>query len=591
MLAACRPTLCKGVENGSGTSSDREWNAQSNGGVTPDPYRTYTDLERIAIEPQLGREPVGLNRGMLGRCNPTTLCKSPNGAGSETYGPGQRYPAVEPEDNEADGDGYLLLEEDFENEEQDAATFVAELNTMKDTVRGLRKLLAGLLLLVLLLGLSVAFSVYSALPSAEKQETKVTTLLCSIPIVACLFTWFHIWLAIQMMFLPINFFGLYQYGNTGMGIGWQGIVPRKAHKMASTAYVSARPYLDGPRDWLTRVDSKGLIDQIRPQLHDLVKDSLAKVLITHFPTTSSFISDNMRANIATNAVDKIQASSNVLWGKWMDLLCDPDIGVDNDGLIVKIFTENKLLLNDFFMKLGAREFKFIEHCGATMGFFCGLMQLIAFNNMSPVGRAFFLPLSGFFLGIISNWAAITCVFKPCYPVPVRICGYHICDIQGLFLKRQQDVAVLYSKLLCEHFLNFPKIVNHLNSKPILWARLRDEYVDYNAKVMKETLGVLTTTLSPLMLGKEQFSKVESDLTKELVLNLRKATEIHKIGGKYIGKVSNVEANNTRSLKGMPPDEFENLLHPVFQEDEWILILLGGILGMIVGTAQVFFLRI
>jgi len=369
MLAACRPTLCKGVENGSGTSSDREWNAQSNGGVTPDPYRTYTDLERIAIEPQLGREPVGLNRGMLGRCNPTTLCKSPNGAGSETYGPGQRYPAVEPEDNEADGDGYLLLEEDFENEEQDAATFVAELNTMKDTVRGLRKLLAGLLLLVLLLGLSVAFSVYSALPSAEKQETKVTTLLCSIPIVACLFTWFHIWLAIQMMFLPINFFGLYQYGNTGMGIGWQGIVPRKAHKMASTAYVSARPYLDGPRDWLTRVDSKGLIDQIRPQLHDLVKDSLAKVLITHFPTTSSFISDNMRANIATNAVDKIQASSNVLWGKWMDLLCDPDIGVDNDGLIVKIFTENKLLLNDFFMKLGAREFKFIEHCGATMGFF------------------------------------------------------------------------------------------------------------------------------------------------------------------------------------------------------------------------------
>ena len=36
---------------------------------------------------------------------------------------------------------------------------------------------------------------------------------------------------------------------------------------------------------------------------------------------------------------------------------------------------------------------------------------------------------------------------------------------------------------------------------------------------------------------------------------------------------------------LPPDEFEGVLHPAFQEDEIQLILLGGVLGAIVGALQ------
>lgn len=32
-------------------------------------------------------------------------------------------------------------------------------------------------------------------------------------------------------------------------------------------------------------------------------------------------------------------------------------------------------------------------------------------------------------------------------------------------------------------------------------------------------------------------------------------------------------------------EFERVLHPVFEEDEWILVLVGGALGAIAGAAQ------
>jgi len=39
---------------------------------------------------------------------------------------------------------------------------------------------------------------------------------------------------------------------------------------------------------------------------------------------------------------------------------------------------------------------------------------------------------------------------------------------------------------------------------------------------------------------------------------------------------------------MPPEEFQELLRPCFKEDEWILIALGAVLGMVAGIAQIWF---
>jgi uncharacterized membrane protein YheB (UPF0754 family) len=39
------------------------------------------------------------------------------------------------------------------------------------------------------------------------------------------------------------------------------------------------------------------------------------------------------------------------------------------------------------------------------------------------------------------------------------------------------------------------------------------------------------------------------------------------------------------LQELPPPEFEGMLRPAFQEDEWILILVGAVLGAAVGVGQ------
>ena len=44
------------------------------------------------------------------------------------------------------------------------------------------------------------------------------------------------------------------------------------------------------------------------------------------------------------------------------------------------------------------------------------------------------------------------------------------------------------------------------------------------------------------------------------------------------------------LTALHPAEFEALLHPVFKEDEWKLVAVGGALGAAVGLLQAYLIN-
>ena len=56
-------------------------------------------------------------------------------------------------------------------------------------------------------------------------------------------------------------------------------------------------------------------------------------------------------------------------------------------------------------------------------------------------------------------------------------------------------------------------------------------------------------------------------------------------------VNVIDLKNTLSgrLAALPPKEFEGLLRPAFQQDEWILITVGAALGFLAGLAQLVFM--
>ncbi len=56
--------------------------------------------------------------------------------------------------------------------------------------------------------------------------------MLTIPFVTAFVTWAHVWMALKMLFYPINFWGIAIKGMPWGGLGWQGIVPRKAGKIS-----------------------------------------------------------------------------------------------------------------------------------------------------------------------------------------------------------------------------------------------------------------------------------------------------------------------------------------------------------------------
>lgn len=488
---------------------------------------------------------------------------------------------------------YLLIEDDESPAKASASTDYHEkaLAGIESTLADLQTtMLSVAIIFMSMSGLMLYSSYYESLDREDQERVGEIAMLVSIPIVALFFTWFHIWLAIQMMFRPINFIGLWEFDH-GIGVGWQGVVPRKCLKMAKMAFACARMYLLGPRDWLGRVDPNVLMAKTKPMLTRIIQATITSVGKRHFPSMleKGRLPPLVQEELVATTIENIQADFPSLWREITEILCDPKIGIDNDGMIVTVFSQNKALLNHFFMSLGAREFRFIERCGAALGFICGCVQLFAFQRLDATGRAIFLPLTGFFLGIITNWLAIQMCFRPCFPIPVRVCGRQVYTIQGLFLKRQKDVSILYSKMLCDHFFEFNKVMDYLQTLPELWGKLKEVYLAHVDRVMKRTMGGTVNFLAPYALGSKAYSALEADLLTGTAERIGEAADLHEVASRYIAVATDVFRSNAIAMQTMPPNEFENLLHPVFQEDEWILILLGGILGAIVGLAQVHFL--
>lgn len=55
--------------------------------------------------------------------------------------------------------------------------------------------------------------------------------------------------------------------------------------------------------------------------------------------------------------------------------------------------------------------------------------------------------------------------------------------------------------------------------------------------------------------------------------------------KMLDRTMAVEKTIAARLAEMPPEEFEPILRTAFQQDEWILIVTGAVLGSLVGLVQ------
>lgn len=389
----------------------------------------------------------------------------------------------------------------------------------------------------------------------------------AIPVISGLVGWGTNALAIHMTFYPVEFVGIKPF------LGWQGIVPSKAAKMASKTVDLMTTKLIDVQEIFSRIDPKRVSEDMQPVLERIAKqmidDVMKKEAFVMWATTPPI----MKETIYKRAVSQMPAVAEEMM---LDIRDNIEEFLDLKTLVVEHMTANKDLTNEIFLRCGSEEFKFIKISGLYFGFLFGIIQAIVwlFND-----SWWLLPLGGLFVGWATNWLALKMIFNP--KKEFNLFGWRIL---GLFIKRQSEVATEYSKIVSDKILTVERMFDR-----IFRGKASDKLIsilhDHVERSIDEQAG-MSKTIYQLFAGTKKYDQLKDMAATRFVESL--PLSIHRTF-EYTQDALDLETTMREKMKNLSPDEFEGVLRPAFQEDEWILILVGAVLGGLAGFAQLLFL--
>jgi uncharacterized membrane protein YheB (UPF0754 family) len=390
----------------------------------------------------------------------------------------------------------------------------------------------------------------------------------SIPFVAAFVGWITNWIAIKMTFLPLEFVGIRPF------FGWQGIIPSKAVKMAGI-FVDQTMYKLGKLSEVFEQMDPELIAQhviryVEPRLDEYVDDIMQAQSPLIWENTPAMIKNQIYAAVRRDIPRRVEALMHEIGENVEEL-------VDLKEMIVGQLVEDKSLLNRLFLESGAAEFRFIVRSGAYFGFLFGLIQVVVWYLLPAW---WVLPVFGLIVGYATNWLALNLIFRPLHP---RRVGPF--TIQGLFLRRQKEVAAVWCPMVTREVLTLRNIINAMlnGSRAERTAKLIRRHIK---PVVDEAVGGgLGKALAQVAVGVEGFAQIKESVGP-------KALDIS--GDPFEDRMFNedratvVEEALRQRMEAMSSEDFQGLLRPCFQEDELKLILAGAVLGFGAGLAQLAF---
>jgi len=389
----------------------------------------------------------------------------------------------------------------------------------------------------------------------------------SIPFVAAIVGWATNWVAIKMTFLPLKFFGIKR-----LYLGWQGIIPSKAVKMAGTFVDSTMYRLGTLAEVFEQMDPQiigaRIIEYVEPRMDEYTDEIMLE--------NHAVLWENLPPKVKNEIYFRVRSEIGPLVEKLMvDITENLDELVDMKEMITTQLVADKALLNRLFQDSGEEEFDFIIKSGFYFGFLLGLVQLVAFYFL-PVW--WILPLFGLMVGYATNWLALNIVFRPLEPTKVGPW-----TVQGLFLKRQAEVAVIWCRLVTREILTMRRLISHMLTGPRA-SRMRSLIYKHIKPLVDQAVGLNRPT-AQVAVGVQGFAGLKAAVGRKAV-----EVSLRPFNDSVLSEERSlvVERLLRERMLDMRPDEFQDLLRPPFQEDEMKLILLGAALGLAAGFAQLIF---
>jgi uncharacterized membrane protein YheB (UPF0754 family) len=248
--------------------------------------------------------------------------------------------------------------------------------------------------------------------------------------------------------------------------------------------------------------------------------------------------------------------------------------VDLKELVVKAMVQDKGLIVALFQRCGEKELSFLVDSGLWFGFLLGLIQMVVWCFYDSPWT---LTAGGALVGYATNWLALKCIFEPVEPTRV---GPFV--IQGLFLQRQKEVSSEFADFFVDRVLTSQRMFANLLTglKAPDFVQLLKEHTC--ASFVPATAAA--QGLSSLQLGEGAAPALAAchAACDRIATRLPEHLEaLHP----YVDSTLRLRETIKARLEVMSPQQFERVLHPVFEEDELTLIISGAVLGAIAGYIQ------
>lgn len=407
-----------------------------------------------------------------------------------------------------------------------------------------------------------------------------------IPPVAAIVTWLHVWMALKMVFYPMDFWGI-RIGP--LPLGWQGIVPRKAGKIAGIITDQTLTKLGSLHEFFEAMDPGEMADLISEYIDQDLENLIDDVMNTRHASLWSNVPYAIKRRVYAEA--RLQIPT-IMRNMVSELTYSVEDLVDMRKMVVSKMENDRQLMVNLFQRVGKNEINFIWHISALIGFFFGLVQMVIWLFIDAHWTITFWAA---LWGLLTNWIAIWMVFNPVNPHPrrypqlfTRISGFPyikpkigigVYNFQGAFMKRQPEVSKQFAEITTMELITVQSIMNEMmyGERRDRTFRIIRRYVD---KVVDQSL--LVKVGLQVGMGPKGFQQFKHDLVDKSIEATMIPIQDPKMNESRGAKIVHLLQER---IEALTPIEFQKLLRPAFEEDEWQLIVLGGLTGALAGYIQ------
>ncbi len=263
------------------------------------------------------------------------------------------------------------------------------------------------------------------------------------------------WSGVWMLFNPIHFKGFRVPGLDSLasllprkiqqipgvahgGIGWQGIIPSRAAKMGSIAVDKGIAKLGSPSEFYEQLEPDLIAEHILDTAQGDIRELTERILEREHPGLWRDMPPQLRERVH----ERVQKQLPEIVHEVTD-----DIGANIEHLmdvklmVIRRIEERPELANRIFQDVGRKELRFIINFGFFFGAALGF-PMVFITEAAPYWWV--LPIGGVVIGYVTNWMALWMIFQPVRPVKIGPL-----KLQGLFIRRQPEVADVYAGIIAD----------------------------------------------------------------------------------------------------------------------------------------------